>query len=548
MASSPEERIRHLQTWMKTQPGHTIHPPVGPAQFSAIESQRAWYPDGTARPLATEEQLRQWHERDVARGARQPIPASRVPSMPSSPEWRDYDDQIAIRTGNDVYNPPTIATARNRRLENDVNDRRRAAGLPPIGMAPRSTPGPDDVATLDRHRNFEASMGLVPDEDQGNIPNDFNDRRRIAGLPPIGRAAAAVAAARGQAPAAPVAPPPEDPIQENFDLQNREWQDYVNRHGVSPEEAANRTPTGQGGEIRVGGEVVKRTEAPSPGRAQHNAQTMDRLKRNRWMKEQAQRFRQEIASGDTSMKTLMEAYDKGAIGGAENSHMAGAVAAFDITQGLRAQQEAQRGLNVDRMNQQNSQARIHGVPRGFVVAQNSIDDAMAAGDPARASAIAATYSQIYGPSFADWSQQTNARLGIEAAAQAKRDPEKVNPLDQMPKDMAKIDALPPGPNRLSMMRFQAQSMLGEGAEPEAIEMALSQRYQPHAQRLIVKPVNQWSPEERQEFMAVAGKMHYDQFYKYLGLDDNPQSQQLYRSLTGKYAKDSLWPNWLWWGD
>lgn len=49
-------------------------------------------------------------------------------------------------------------------------------------------------------------------------------------------------------------------------------------------------------------------------------------------------------------------------------------------------------------------------------------------------------------------------------------------------------------------------------------------------------------------MAVAGKMHYDQFYKYLGMDDNPQSQQLYRSLTGKYAKDSLWPNWLWWGD
>ena len=457
--------------------------------------------------------------------------------MASSPEerirqlqnqWQAHDAQIAIRTGNDVYNPPTIATARNRRLESDINDRRRAAGLPPIDMAPRSTPGPDDVATLDRHRNFEASMGLVPDEDQGRIPW--------------------AAAARGQAPAAPVAPPPEDPIQENFDKGNRERKDFVARHGVTPEEAANRTPTGQGGEMRVGGKVVKRTEAPTPERALHNAQTMDRIKRNRWRKEQAQRFRQEIASGDTSLETLMKAYDKGATGGAENPHMAGAVAAFDITQDMRARQEAQRGLNVDRMHQQNSQARIHGVPRGFIVAQQSIDAAMADGDPARASAIAATYSQIYGPAFADWSQQTNARLGIEAAAEAKRDPEKVNPLDQMPKDMAKIDALPPGPNRLSMMRFQAQSMLGEGAEPEAVEMALSQRYQPHAQRLIVKPVNQWSPEERQEFMAVAGKMHYDQFYKYLGLDDNPQSQQLYRSLTGKYAKDSLWPNWLWWGD
>lgn len=436
-------------------------------------------------------------------------------------QWQRHDDQIAIRTGDDVYNPPTIATTRNRRLEDEINQQRRAAGLPPIGMT---------------------GMGSQPAEagDGTGLGNGAPVDRKGRPVNPHGNGPIPAAD-----PDAPGATPP-DPIQENFDKQNAEWQDFVDRHGVSPEEAANRVPTGQGGEIRVGGKVVKRTEAPSPGRAQHNAETMSRLKRNRWRKEQAQRFRQEIASGDTSLETLMEAYDKGATGGAENPHMAGAVAAFDITQDLRARQEAQRGLNVDRMHQQNSQARIHGVPRGFVVAQQSIDAAMAAGDPARASAIAATYSQIYGPAFSDWSEQTNARLGIEAAAQAKRDPEKVNPLDQMPKDMAKIDAMPPGPNRLSMMRFQAQSMLGEGAEPEAVEMAVSQRYQPHAQRLIVKPINQWSPEERQEFMAVAGKMNYDQFYKYLGMEDNPQSQQLYRDLTGKYARDWwLVPNFLW---
>jgi hypothetical protein len=264
------------------------------------------------------------------------------------------------------------------------------------------------------------------------------------------------------------------------------------------------------------------------------------------MREQNNRFRNEIASGKTSMKELGDQYDAGAVANPGNRHIGGAIAAMDTTNELRGMQQAQRQLNVDARENQHNQARLHGVPRGFVAAQQAIDAAMAAGDPARASAIAATYGAVYGPAFTNWSDQTNHRMGVEAVAETKREPQKPNPMEQMPKDMAQIDAMPAGPNRLAMMRMQAQGMLGEGAEEEAVNMQVRSRYQPHAQRLMAKPPDQWTNEERMEFMSVAGGMKYDEFYKYLGMEDNAQAQNLYRQLTGKYARDSWFvPNALW---
>jgi hypothetical protein len=266
----------------------------------------------------------------------------------------------------------------------------------------------------------------------------------------------------------------------------------------------------------------------------------------------AKQFAQQIADGTTSISEIMAAYDNGVAEGdpGMTAHNRGAAAARNITDPLSAGQLAQRQLNVEANWDEINEARKHRVPRGFVSAQNAINDAMMAGDDARAAAIAATYAQVYGPSFLAFSNATNARLGTEAEAAAQvaarqKPPEKTT-FEQMQADREQINQMPAGPDRMSAMQFQARNMLGDNATPEAVSQQVQGRYQPMAQQLAAKPFDQWSPEERAEFGQVVSGMKYKDFLRYTNLTDDEYSQKLYQEISGEYAN---WDNWAgsWFG-
>lgn len=276
-------------------------------------------------------------------------------------------------------------------------------------------------------------------------------------------------------------------------------------------------------------------------------------RRREYMNRMAKQFAQQIADGTTSLSEIMAAYDNGVaenLGKGMTAHNSGAAAARNITDPLSAGQLAQRQLNVDANWDEINEARKHRVPRGFVSAQRAINDAMLAGDDARAAAIAATYAQVYGPSFLAFSNATNARLGTEAEAAAqvaaRQKPPEKSSFEQMQADREQINQMPAGPDRLSAMQFQARNMLGDNATPEAVDQHVQGRYQPMAQQLAAKPFDQWSPEERSEFGQVVSGMKYKDFLRYTNLTDDEYSQKLYQEISGEYAN---WDNWAgsWFG-
>lgn len=109
------------------------------AEKSAILSQRNWDTHGNELPLATDAQLDEWRDMDVAAGRMPPRP-QRKPAAVVPPElrgeWQDYENQLDMRAGDSVWNPPTFAQASRRRLMDDINEQRRENGLPPMS-APR---------------------------------------------------------------------------------------------------------------------------------------------------------------------------------------------------------------------------------------------------------------------------------------------------------------------------------------------------------------------------------------------------------------------------
>ena len=271
----------------------------------------------------------------------------------------------------------------------------------------------------------------------------------------------------------------------------------------------------------------------------------------------AKKYAGQIAQNPSLLTDIMAEYDAGVTNkgvltsGRESTHHLGGVqGAREMTDTLDSMDLAQRQKNVENRADQINQGRMHGVPRGFIAAQESINDAMAMGDPARASALAATYSRIYGAPFMMWSGQTNQRLGTEAQARAevlaRRPVKDPTPFEQLSEDNAMIAEMPAGPNRINAIRMQAANMTGEGASQEAIKDQVNSTYQPFAQDLVTnKPVGEWTPEERSEFSSVVADMDYAEFIAYLGLPDDNNSAGLYKSITGR---GSTWKRFFGFGD
>jgi hypothetical protein len=274
--------------------------------------------------------------------------------------------------------------------------------------------------------------------------------------------------------------------------------------------------------------------------------------RRAYMNRIAKQYASEIAENPQLLDALMAEYDSGIASaqgngakpnGSGTMHGHGAAAARNITDKLDARDLAQRQLNVQANWDQINQGRMHGVPRGFIAAQQEINNAMAAGDDARASAIAATYGRIYGPQFLAWSLSTNERLGKEAAADAevrsRQKPAELSPMDQYQKDQAALRNMPAGPARSAAMRWQIQQS-DPTAKPEQVQVMLQTQFQPIAFELIQKPVEQWTPEERSEFAANTQGMTYEEMRRYLSLPDDEAFERFYENVTGK-KKPTWWP-------
>lgn len=267
--------------------------------------------------------------------------------------------------------------------------------------------------------------------------------------------------------------------------------------------------------------------------------------RRSYMNRVAKQYASQIAENPQLLDAIMADYDSG-IASAQsegrapnangNMHGHGAASARNITDKLDARDLAQRQLNVKAGWDQINQGRMHGVPRGFIAAQQEINNAMASGDHARASAVAATYSQLYGPAFAQFAMATNHRLGKQAEAQAevdaRRKPADPTPMDQWAKDNRAISQMEPGA-RLAAMR--AQASMG-GAEGDAVTAQVHSGMQPILQRLVAKPPQSWTPEERTEFMQVTSGMDYEEFATYLGLPNDENTRKFYQDMTGKDAR------------
>ena len=259
----------------------------------------------------------------------------------------------------------------------------------------------------------------------------------------------------------------------------------------------------------------KKVVLDGDGKPVNNFTNNARNARTQYMNRMATKYRRELADGSVSLDDIMASYDEGA--GAysaneyTNPHTAGVQGARNLTDTLDARQQAQRQLNVDANWDQINQGRMHGVPRGFIAAQQEINNAMASGDPARAAAVSATYARMYGPEFIQFTHSTNQRLGREAEAraevEARRKPPEPTPMEQWAKDNRSIAMMEPGA-RLAAMR--AQASMG-GGDPDTINAQVTAMYQPLAQRLVsTKQPEEWTPEERSEFMQMTQESHmYD---------------------------------------
>jgi len=273
--------------------------------------------------------------------------------------------------------------------------------------------------------------------------------------------------------------------------------------------------------------------------------------RRNYMMRIAKRYAKELANGTVNLEDIMAQYDAGIAGAGSpiGAHAAGARSARNLTDVLDARGLAQRQVNVQNAANQINQARIHRVPRGFIAAQQGIDRAIQAGDMERATAMAASYAQLYGPSFAKWASSMNNVLGRQAEADAVVQAAEITAagkkdapggVEQFQRDLAALEQMPPGPGRLAAIRMQSGQSLGQGADPAMVTQEVQNRYQPLAQQLMAKPLDQWTNEERSEFAQIAGKMGYNEFLKYLAMQDSPDSQRIYQDITGVDPTNNQW--------
>lgn len=256
----------------------------------------------------------------------------------------------------------------------------------------------------------------------------------------------------------------------------------------------------------------------------------DDWRRKMFLEQQANRYRQDFAKNPAMYNDMVASYDQGG-----RSHSARAVATRALTDHLDAQKAAQIGINIDNRAAQQNVANQMGVDRGYVMAMQDVQRHVANGDIASASATAAMYSQRYGPGFLYAAKNMTDQHTASEKAKAEMAGQKPPPqtvAQSVNKNMAEIQAMPPGPARKAAIEaFYTQ---GANGDPKAAKAGVENHYQTIVKDMALR-LGQLSPEETSELQQVAGHMNYQQFLKYSGAADTPENQKHYQRIFNKNA-------------
>lgn len=275
----------------------------------------------------------------------------------------------------------------------------------------------------------------------------------------------------------------------------------------------------------------------------------DEIRRRQFLRQQAVRHRNAIAQNPAVWESIVEQYDTGAKAG---GHIAGARATQGLQTELLAQDAAQRAINVQNAAKQFNVARQMGVPRGWVMAHEDVTQALGKGDMATASAKAAMYAHMYGPTWVYASQQITSQNAANQMAQAKAaeaqaknqpQPDAVESIEKM---AARIDQMPPGPTRMAAIESMHRARLGgANADQKAVQASVRAHYQPLVRGMLANGVDSLTPEQRSELAQIAANMGYGDWRAYTGSKDTPETQRAFRDITGRPA---TWAQRLGWGD
>lgn len=259
------------------------------------------------------------------------------------------------------------------------------------------------------------------------------------------------------------------------------------------------------------------------------------------MRQQKARYADQIATNPALFDEMVGQYDA-AMQKPGARHIDGVKGAYDLETELLANKDAQIRLNVQNQAKQLNTARQFGVPRGWVMAHEDVIQSLNKGDMASASAKAAMYGNMYGPTWlmaakniTDQNVAASEAKGkaAEAAAQAK--PPQKDPIQAMREMQAQIDQMPPGPLRQSAIDSMHRLRLGgQNADPTQLAEAIKGHYQPIIQGYARRGFQGLSPDEMLEAQKIITGMKPDEWARYSGL---PQAlaDQAYQRLTGKNA-------------
>jgi hypothetical protein len=258
----------------------------------------------------------------------------------------------------------------------------------------------------------------------------------------------------------------------------------------------------------------------------------DHIKRKQWIKEMAVRYKDQLADGSVSMDQLLS----------ESPYAATGQGPSDLRLMMDAKKQGQIAMNVQNVAKQTNVARQLGVGRGHVMAMEDVQKHLDNGDKAGAAAKMAMYGMQ-----GNFPQQMLGVVAAEAEAEAKK--EKVPPTatESMLKGQADIATMPAGPARLATIRLLQQQALGQNADPKAVDASVRAQFQPYAQAMASRGLDNLKPDERIELQQATQGLAYDDWLRYLGKADSPELQTTYQNLMGKNANWSqFWDSWTPW--
>ena len=318
-----------------------------------------------------------------------------------------------------------------------------------------------------------------------------------------------------QAPAQPPAAPPAAGVP-------NEYPDDPAYQAKRQEAEAIRDPEERAFVMRTAGKAafdrkVRRETGHPDAAAANYAGVPDHIKRKQWIAQMGIRYRNELANGTITWDQLLS----------ESPYQHTGKGPSDARLVMDANQGAQRHINVSRAREQDAVARHMGVSRGTIMAMEDVKEAFRNGKPAEAYAIMAMYGM---DKFPDTGM---AALAAEAKAKAEQKPEQPNPIQVAEKAHADIAKMPAGPSRLSQIQFFHQTANGGAqADKKAVAAAVRNHWQPYAREMASKGLDNLTADERIEFQQATGGMDFQDWAKWTGLGDTPQSRDFYQKLTG----------------